>query len=77
MVLVQKVFIEPFNFSFFSITGQGIDLDYCAIDGLPWKWITKIVVSLPGSAYAKYISVSTIEPLQLSFLISKMILCTP
>ena len=23
------VFIEPFNFSFFSITGQGIDLDYC------------------------------------------------
>ena len=23
-----KVFIEPFNFSFFSITGQGIDLDY-------------------------------------------------
>ena len=24
-----KVFIEPFNFSFFSIAGQGIDLDYC------------------------------------------------
>ena len=23
------VFIEPFNFSFFSITGWGIDLDYC------------------------------------------------
>ena len=23
------MFIEPFNFSFFSITGQGIDLDYC------------------------------------------------
>ena len=22
------VFIEPFNFSFFSFTGQGIDLDY-------------------------------------------------
>ena len=22
-------FIEPFYFSFFSITGQGIDLDYC------------------------------------------------
>ena len=22
------VFIEPFNFSFFSITAQGIDLDY-------------------------------------------------
>ena len=27
------VFIEPFNFSFFSITGWGIDLDYCDI-----KW---------------------------------------
>ena len=26
------VFIEPFNFSFFSITGQGIDLDYCDIE---------------------------------------------
>ena len=23
------MFIEPFNFSFFSITGWGIDLDYC------------------------------------------------
>ena len=34
-VLVQKVFwvfTEPFNFSFFSITGQGIDLDYCDIE---------------------------------------------
>ena len=30
-VLVLKglvSFIEPFNFSFFSVTGQGIDLDY-------------------------------------------------
>ena len=25
-------FIELFNFSFFSITGQGIDLDYCDIE---------------------------------------------
>ena len=24
----MQVFIELFNFSFFSITGQGIDLDY-------------------------------------------------
>ena len=24
----MQVFIEPFNFSFFSITGWGIDLDY-------------------------------------------------
>ena len=26
------VFIEPFNFSFFSITGWGIDLDYRDIE---------------------------------------------
>ena len=26
------VFIEPFNFRFFSITGQGIDLDYRDIE---------------------------------------------
>ena len=26
------VFIEPFNFSFFSITGWGIDLGYCDIE---------------------------------------------
>ena len=24
--------MEPFNFSFFSITGQGIGLDYCDIE---------------------------------------------
>ena len=29
---VLYVFIEPFNFSFFSITGGGIDLDYCDIE---------------------------------------------
>ena len=23
------IFIEPFNFSFFNVTGQGIDLEYC------------------------------------------------
>ena len=26
------VFIEPFNFSFFSVTGWGRDLDYCDIE---------------------------------------------
>ena len=26
------VFLEPFNFSFFSVTGWGIDLDYCDIE---------------------------------------------
>ena len=26
------VFIELFNFSFFSVTGWGIDLDYCDIE---------------------------------------------
>ena len=28
----MEVFIEPFNLSFFSITGWGIDLDYCDIE---------------------------------------------
>ena len=27
-----EVFIEPFNFSFFTVTGWGIDLDYCDIE---------------------------------------------
>ena len=27
-----KVFIEPFNFTFFSITGQDIDMDYSDIE---------------------------------------------
>ena len=26
------VFIEPFNFSFFSVTGWGIHLDYCDME---------------------------------------------
>ena len=26
------IFIELFNFNFFSITGRGIDLDYCNIE---------------------------------------------
>ena len=28
----MEVFIELFNFSFFSVTGWGIDLDYCDIE---------------------------------------------
>ena len=28
------VFIEPFTFSFFSVTGWGIDLDHCDIEWL-------------------------------------------
>ena len=28
----MQVFIEPFNFSFFSISVWGIDLDYCDIE---------------------------------------------
>ena len=28
-IAFSEVFIEPFNFSFFSITGWSIDLDYC------------------------------------------------
>ena len=28
----MEVFIEPLNFSFFSVTGWGIYLDYCDIE---------------------------------------------
>ena len=31
------MFIKPFNFSFFSITGWGIDLDYCNIEWFALK----------------------------------------
>ena len=31
-VILEPQNIEPFNFSFFSITGRGIDLDYCDIE---------------------------------------------
>ena len=31
------VFIEPFNFSFFGVTGWGIDLDYCDIEWFALK----------------------------------------
>ena len=30
--MVLYVFLEPFNFSFFSIPGRGTDLDYCDIE---------------------------------------------
>ena len=29
--------MEPFNFSFFSVTGCGIDLDYCDIEWFTLK----------------------------------------
>ena len=32
LVLEHLVIIEPFNFSFFGISGWGIDLDYCDIE---------------------------------------------
>ena len=31
-MLVLKGLIEPFNFSFFSVTGWGIGLDHCDIE---------------------------------------------
>ena len=38
---VLQVFIELFNFSFFSITDQGIDLDYCNTE-----WFSLLSLSL-------------------------------
>ena len=39
-----QVIIKPFNFSFFGISGRGIDLDYCVLTGLPWKQTDHSVV---------------------------------
>ena len=48
-----EVFIEPFNFSFFSVTGWGIDLDYCDIEWFALE--TEIILSLlrlhPSTAF--------------------------
>ena len=48
----------PFNFSFFSITGWGIDLDYCDMNGLPWKR-TDIILSFlrlhPRTAFRTFV----------------------
>ena len=33
--------MELFNFSFFSITGWGIDFDYCDIEWFAWKQTTR------------------------------------
>ena len=38
------VFIEPVNFSFFSISDWGIDLDYCDVEWFAWKQ-TEIILS--------------------------------
>ena len=37
LIVTNKDFIEPFNFSFFSITGRGIGLDYCDIERFALK----------------------------------------
>ena len=42
---------RTFNFSFFSITGRGIDLDYCDIEWLPWKQRDHSVVFEIASKY--------------------------
>ena len=33
----MSVIIEPFNFSFFGITGRGIDFDYYDIEWFAWE----------------------------------------
>ena len=45
-----RSFIEPFNFSFFSITGWGIDLDYCDIEWFALK-TNRVVIFETASKY--------------------------
>ena len=42
--VLQIIIEEPFNFSFFSISCQGIDLDYCDIEWFAWKR-TELILS--------------------------------
>ena len=49
----MEVLIEPFNFSFFSVTRWGIDLDYCDTEWLALE--TEIILLLlrlhPSTAF--------------------------
>ena len=49
----SSVFIELFNFSFFIITGRGIDLDYCDIEwfALETEIILSFLRSHPSTAF--------------------------
>ena len=54
-VLVLEDLIEPYNFSFFSITGQGIDLDYCKTEwfALEMNRDHSVIFEI-ASSYCKY-----------------------
>ena len=45
IVLGDLVRLEALNFSFFSNTGWGIDLDYWILNGLPWTGTEIILLS--------------------------------
>jgi len=49
-----EIFLEPFNFSFFSITGEGIYLDYLDIEWFALE-MTEIILSFlrlhPSTAF--------------------------
>ena len=54
-MLVLKGLIEPFNFSFFSVTGWGIGLDYCDIEWFALETnSTSIILSVVFEIASKY-----------------------
>ena len=55
----MQVFIKPFNFSFFSIAGWGIDLDYCDIEWFALETKRSSVIFEIASKY--YISDSFVD----------------
>ena len=63
--LVGLVGLEPFNFSLFSVTGWGIDLDYCDIE-----WFALIILSFlrlhPSTAFHTLLLTLTATPFLLS-----------
>jgi len=50
-IAFSNVFIEPLKFSFFSISGWNIDLDYCDIEWFFWKRTEIIVIFEIASKY--------------------------
>ena len=46
--MALQVFLEPFDFSFFGISGWGIDLDYCDIEwfALEMNWDHSVIFEI-------------------------------
>ena len=51
-------FIELFNFSFFSLTGWGIDLDYCDIEWLEYQRLNRDQSEVDGNKQRSFLEMN-------------------